>query len=200
MNLNMDLPKKRKLSKSEKKENKEKNKENKKNKKKKKNEQKKKNDEKNKENKGKKKASKVKKKESNHKKIEKQPQVNFQKINNQVKQFNEEQFYEREFLLSHTHNKSLRRELFDDQTFENYTLNKSFRQHKYYGQTKDIYTTHAKQRVQERGIIGPKIRDLHNPHVIITVLPEDRIKQRERLAKEQEQLRRFLAINNNPNL
>ncbi len=194
MNLNMDLPKKRKLSKSEKKENKEKNKENKKNKKKKKNEQK------NKENKGKKKASKVKKKEPNHKKIEKQPQVNFQKINNQVKQFNEEQFYEREFLLSHTHDKSSRREIFDDQTFENYTLNKSSRQHKYYGQTKDIYTTHAQQRVQERGIRGPKIRDLHNPHVIITVLPEDRIKQRERLAKEQEQLRRFLAINNNPNL
>ena len=197
MKLNMDLPKKRKLSKSEKKENKEKKKENKKNKKKKKNEEK---NKENKENKGNKKASKVKKKKHNHKKIEKQPQVNFQKIDNQVKQFNEEQFYEREFLLSHTHDKILRRELFDDQTFENYTLNKSFRQHKYYGQTKDIYTTHAKQRVQERGIRGPKIRDLHNPHVIITVLPEDRIKQRERLAKEQEQLRRFLAINNNPNL
>ena len=106
----MDLPKKRKLSKSEKKENKEKKKENKKNKKKKKNE------EKNKENKGNKKASKVKKKEPNHIKIEKQPQVNFQKINNQVKQFNKEQFFEREFLLSYTHDKSLRRELFDDQT------------------------------------------------------------------------------------
>ena len=192
----MDLPKKRKLSKSEKKENKEKKKENKKNKKKKKNEEK---NKENKENKGNKKASKVKKKKPNHKKIEKQPQVNFQKINNQVKQFNKEQFFEREFLLSYTHDKSLRRELFDDQTLENHKLNKPSSRHKY-GQTKDIYTTHAKQRVQERGIRGPKIRDLHNPHVIITVLPEDRIKQRERLAKEQEQLRRFLAINNNPNL
>ena len=102
--------------------------------------------------------------------------------------------------LSHPHNKSLRREILDDQTFENYTLNKPFRQHKYYGPPKDIYTTNALHRVQERGIRGPKIRDLHNPHVIITVLPEDRIKQRKRLAKEQEQLRKFLAINNNPNL
>ena len=132
----------------------------------------------------------------------KKPEVDKEKIRAQTKQYYQDQCQEKEFLLKNTHNKKVRSQLFDDNTLEYKKLSKP-KGKKLPGSTKDIYTYHARQRLQERGSYGSKIRAPDDYRKIITVLPENprqkaaRIRrEQQKEAREQAELRRFLQLNN----
>ena len=79
--------------------------------------------------------------------------VDLQKINAQVQQYYQEQYHERELLLSNVKDKSSRLQLHNDNTLESGKLTKH-KGIKNPGSSKDIYTKHARQRLKERGSRG----------------------------------------------
>lgn len=135
----------------------------------------------------------------------KKPEVDREKIRAQTKQYYQDQYQEKEFLLKNTHNKEARSQLYDDNTLDYKKLTKP-KGKKFAGSTKDIYSHHARQRLQERGSNGSKIRAPDDYRKIITVLPENsrqkdiRIRREQRKeARERAELRRFLQLNNKRN-
>ena len=139
-----------------------------------------------------------KKKNKKNKKIE----VDLQKINAQVQQYYQEQYKEREFLLSSIKQKSSRLQLHNDCTLEPGKLTKP-KGIKNPGSNKDIYTKHARQRLKERGSRGTRIRSPDDHRVIITVLPENQEQEALRIQREEQRrvrergdLERFLQLNN----